>query len=88
MRPRHARAQDQRHRADELEIVEARADFAAGVDRAQGAIVEPEAAAAEIGLALTRCVQQLRLQRSTGREAEAAIDYRCSVLGVTLFDQS
>jgi len=69
MRPGEAAVPDDGHVVDDLQGVETRAQFAAGVGRVHGAVTEPEAAAGEIGLAVARRMERLRLHRRIGRDA-------------------
>ena len=62
-------AQHQRHGAEHRQIVGAGAEFAAGIVRGLRIVGQPEAAAGEIGLAVARRVEPLRLQRGVGRDA-------------------
>ena len=72
MRPGGPCAQKKRHVADDLEIVEARANLASGVGRGRRIVIKPETAAGEIGLAVARRVEQLRLQRRVRGDADDA----------------
>ena len=69
MRPSQARAQHERHGAEHGQIVKAGAHFAARVVRRHGVVGEPEATAAQIGLAVARRAEPLRLQCRVGRGA-------------------
>jgi hypothetical protein len=51
--------QDERHGAKRSEIVEAASQFASGVGAVHGGVGQPEAAAGQIGLAISRRVKIL-----------------------------
>src|ERR1700689_4092991 len=70
MRPTSARSQDERHRTERCQIVEAGAEFTARIVCRHGVVGKPEAAAALIGLAIARCVEPLSLNCRIGRDAD------------------
>src|SRR5665213_4300830 len=70
MRPGQPPAQRHRHRTPAGHLVEARAQFAAGVGGVARCIGQPEAAAVLVDLAVGRRVEALRLQGGVRRHAD------------------
>jgi hypothetical protein len=70
VRPGGARAPDERHAAEALAAVEARAEFASGVGRVHGVVADGLGAAGEIGFAVARRAEGLHLHRRIGRDAD------------------
>ena len=70
MRPGGAGAQHERHAVENMQIVEAGAEFASRIGRVLRVVAQPEAAAGEIGLAIAWRVEILRLQRRIRRHAD------------------
>ena len=70
VRPGETAAQYQRHAIDDLQIVDARAELASGVGGIHRSVRQPEAAAGEIGLAVARRMEVLRLQRGIRRHPD------------------
>src|SRR5215475_3027934 len=70
MSPGEPRTQDQRHAVDRDHIGETRAELAAGIAPIHGVEAQPETAAAEIGLAVARSMERLRLESGVRRKLE------------------
>src|SRR5262249_2010260 len=70
MSPGEPRTQDQRHAVDRDHIGETRAELAAGIAPIHGVEAQPETAAAEIGLAVARSMERLRLKSGVRRNLE------------------
>jgi len=70
VRPGDARAQQNGHAIDQLQMIEARAELAPRIVRSHGIVSEAKAAASQVCLAVIRRVEPLRLQCCIRRDAE------------------